>query len=455
MLERLKHIRRKPGMPVSLGLHAAVLVASIVSFSSPKKFDDATEAIPVEMMSETALAQMMKGEANAKPQPVPTPRVDRVSDKREQNAPGAAARQVNAAETPKPQEATAKEEKPETTAAVTVPLPPVRPQPPKPVEPVKVAEPPKPVEPPKPAEPPKAIIPAAKPPKPAEPEEDEEAEEAIRQAAKKREEQKKLDDARRAEEARKRDEQRKAEEAKRLEEKRQDEARRIEEVKRQEEKRQEERKAEEARRLDAQKQEERREQEEARKRDEMKKLIEAKAAEAKKAEEAKKAQEAARKAAEEKKRREAEQEARNQATVDAARRALLASREVPQNAGNTGQQVTRSPSLGAPTATGQKLSPSDRAALAGLLSDQIRACWSIPVTGKPPVLPQVRVALNADGSLGATPVLINNSGDPNFRALAESGMRAIRQCAPFRIPSRYAATYDDWRQLAVQLNPDD
>jgi colicin import membrane protein len=435
----LERARREPGMPVSLGLHAAVLVASIVTFSSPKTFEDAQESIPVEVISESAVAEMMKGEREAKPQPTPSPRVDRVADRKEQNAPGAAARQVNAAETPKPQEATAREERAETTAAVTIPLPPARPQPQRPVEP------------PKPAEPPKAVA-VAQPPKPAETsEEEEEAEEAIRQAARKREEQKRQEDARRAEEARRRDEQRKADEAKR-----QEENRRIEEARRQEESR----KAEEARRqeqrLEAQRLEERREQEEARKREEMRKLVEAKAAEAKKAEEAKKAQEAARKAAEERRRREAEQEARNQATAEAARRALLASREMPQNSGNTGAQVTRTPaSLGTPTATGQRLSPSDRAALAGLLSDQIRACWSIPVTGKPPTLPQVRVALNADGSLGAAPVLINSSGDSNFRALAESGMRAIRQCAPFRIPQRYAATYEDWRQLAVQLNPDD
>ncbi len=449
MIPRLTDMRRKPGMPVSVGLHAAVLVASIVTFSSPKKFEDATESIAVEVISESALAEMMKGERDAKKQPTPTPRVDRVADRKEQNAPGAASRQVNAAETPKAQEATAREERKETSAAVAlpppVPLPPARPQP----TPPKPPEASKPVEPPKPAEPPKA---AAKPPQPADKsEEDEEAEEAIRQAQKKREEQRKLEEARRAEEAKKREENRKAEEAKRQEELR---------------------KAEQARRLEAQKQEaqkqeeQRREQEEARKRDEMRKLVEAKAAEQKKAEEAKaaelrkaeeakKAQEAARKAAEDRRRREAEQEARNQATADAARRALLASREAPQNSGNTGAQVSRTASLGTPTATGQRLNPSDRAALAGLLSDQIRACWSIPVSGKPSSLPQVRVALNADGSLAGAPVLINASGDPNFRALADSGMRAIRQCAPFRIPQRYAATYEDWRQLAVQLNPDD
>ncbi len=365
---RLKDAIRRPGVPLSVGLHGAVLAASIVTFSSPKKFEDVPEAVSVEVIDASALREMTRGETEAK-QPQPRPRVDRIDDKKEQNAPGDAKRQINTDAIPKPQEAMAKEERKEVTAAVPLP-------PPKPPELPKVAA-------------------VAKPPKAADAtQEEEDAEEVIRQAARKREEQKKIEEARRAEEARKHEE--------------------------------------------------------------LKKIADAKAAEdRRKAEDTKKAQEAAKKAADEKKKREADQEARNQATADAARRALLASREAPANSGNTGQQVQRTPAAGAPAATGQRMNPSDRAALAGLLADQIRACWSIPVSGKPPVLPQVRVALNADGSLGGTPTLINTSADPNFRALAESGMRAIRQCAPFRIPQRFAPTYDDWRNISVQLNPDD
>jgi colicin import membrane protein len=90
-----------------------------------------------------------------------------------------------------------------------------------------------------------------------------------------------------------------------------------------------------------------------------------------------------------------------------------------------------------------------------MIADQIRRCWNVPVSGKPSVLPQVRMVLNEDGSLGAQPVLINASGDPTFRAVADSGMRAIRQCSPFRIPARFQPTYADWRSTVVQLNPDD
>jgi colicin import membrane protein len=414
----LNNALKKPGMPLSLGLHAAVLVASIVSFSSPKKFEDVSEAISVEMIDESALRQITRGEQSAK-QPQPTARIDRVDPKPEQNAPGDAKRQVNTEAIPKPQEATAKDERKEITAAVAPP-------------PIPVPRPP----PPKPAEPPKAAA-VAKPPKPADTtDEEEEAEEVTRQAAKKREELKKLDDARRAEETKKREDNRKVEEARKVED---------------------QRKAEEAKRQEAVKEEQRRDQlEEARRREDQKKLADAKAAEdRKKAEDTKKAQEAAKKAADEKKKREAEQDAKNQATAEAARRVLQVSREPASNSGNTGQQIQRAPAAGTPTATGQKLNPSEKAALAGLLADQIRSCWSVPVSGKPSVLPQVRVTLNADGSLNGAPVLINSAGDPNFRALADSGMRAIRQCSPFRIPQRFAPTYNDWRSIAVQLNPED
>jgi colicin import membrane protein len=410
---------KQPGMPVSVGLHAAVLVVSLVTFSS-KPLPDAVEAVAVEIVDPSQLNEVTKGEKA--PAPQPTPRVDRVDPKPEQNAPGEAKRQVNNDAQPKPQEATAKEERKEQ-AAVTPPPPPpppvpVRPPQPKPPEPVRQA-----------TKPPPAPAPAAE-------EEEDEAEEVIRQA-----------NRRKAEEQRKLEQQRQAEERRRTEEQRLEAQRRETERRQTEERRQ----AEEARR---QQEDQRRQAEDKRKQEEQRKVAE----EARrKAEEQKKAQaaEAARKADEERKKREGEQAARNQQAIDNARRALLASREAPSNSGNTGQQVQRTPAAGAATATGARLSPSDRAALAGMIADQIRSCWSVPGSSAPSTLPQVRVALNQDGSLGGTPTLVNSSGDPAFRALADSGMRAIRQCAPFRIPARFTPTYNDWRSIVVQLNPAD
>ena len=404
---------KKPGLPLSLGMHTAVLVAGLISFSAPKKFEDATEAVSVEIVDESQLREITKGEKAAK-QPVPAPRVDRVDDKKEQNAPGDAKRQVDVANTPKPQEATAKEERKEVTAAVIPPKPVV-------VVPPKPVELPKPIDLPKPVAAPKPL--AVKPAKPvdATDEEEDEADEVVKQAKPKKIEPAKPDQAALVRLL----EQQKSEDAKR-----QELAKNLQ-----------------------QKQEQ--SQEAARKAEEQKKLADAKVADDKKKADAAKAQEAAKKATEERKKREADQEAKNQSTADAARRALLASREAPSNSGTTGQQISRTPAAGAPTATGQRLNPSDRAALSSLLGDQIRSCWNITVSARPSPLPQVRIALNADGSLSGTPTLVNSSGDPNFRALADSGMRAIRQCSPFRIPARFAPTFNDWRSVNVQLNPDD
>ncbi len=377
----------EPGLPVSIATHAGLFLVGVLTFGQPSQFEDAQESIAVDVISESQLREITRGERTAK-QVVPNtpPRVDRIAEKKEESDPGEA--KVQATPLPVKQEAqdeTALVERRETTASTSPPpLPPLRPViPPKPVEPAKAA---------------KAAA--------TETEEAEEAEEAIRQAKLKKLEQQK------AEEQKRDDEQRKLEEA---------------------------RKAEEARRLEL-----------ARKLEELKK-----AEEVRKVEEAKKAELAAKKAEAERKKREQQQaEAQSKATLDAVRQRLALSKETPSSSGNTGVQITRTASLGTATGTGQKLSPSDRDALASLIADQIRACWSIPPTTRPTQLPRVRLTLNPDGSLGASPALVNTSNEPGFQALADSGMRAIRQCAPLRIPARYAAMYDDWRSNIVRLDPD-
>ena len=47
----------------------------------------------------------------------------------------------------------------------------------------------------------------------------------------------------------------------------------------------------------------------------------------------------------------------------------------------------------------------------------------------------------------AEPVLVNTSGDPAFHAMADSALRAIKRCAPFKIPAQYAPFYGDWQEL--------
>lgn len=169
------------------------------------------------------------------------------------------------------------------------------------------------------------------------------------------------------------------------------------------------------------------------------------------------------KARAEKARADAEAKAKRQAELaekfnpgDIAR--ILSSREPAQSSGATGREVQRTASLGTATGSAQRLNPSQRDALMGLLRDQLHRCWQAPIGAqgapKPPV-PSVRVKLKEDGSLAASPAVINTSSDPLFPAVAESATRATRRCSPLRIPAQFAPYYQDWKDLVVNFDPRD
>lgn len=87
---------------------------------------------------------------------------------------------------------------------------------------------------------------------------------------------------------------------------------------------------------------------------------------------------------------------------------------------------------------------------------QMRRCWSIPAgaANAESLVVRIKVFLRPDGSLAQPPQLINNSrlltGDSYFRAAADSAMRAIRRCAPFRMP---ADKYSSWSELDLNFDP--
>jgi colicin import membrane protein len=112
--------------------------------------------------------------------------------------------------------------------------------------------------------------------------------------------------------------------------------------------------------------------------------------------------------------------------------------------------------LKAPAGTAQRLNPSQRDQLMGLLRDQLHRCWQAPIatqgSDKPPV-PSVRVKLNQDGSLAADPAVMNPSSDALFRTVADSATRATRRCAPLKIPAQFAPYYQDWKDLVVNFDP--
>lgn len=70
--------RSEPGFVVSSVVHAGLLLAALVLFSDAGKFDDAQEMIPIDVVTDSQLNQIMKGEKTAR-DIKPAPRVDKIA----------------------------------------------------------------------------------------------------------------------------------------------------------------------------------------------------------------------------------------------------------------------------------------------------------------------------------------------------------------------------------------
>lgn len=62
----MRFSRSQPGLAVSAAAHAGLLLALLIAFSDTKKFEDAQEAVAVDMVSDSQFNQIMKGEKTAK-----------------------------------------------------------------------------------------------------------------------------------------------------------------------------------------------------------------------------------------------------------------------------------------------------------------------------------------------------------------------------------------------------
>jgi colicin import membrane protein len=134
----------------------------------------------------------------------------------------------------------------------------------------------------------------------------------------------------------------------------------------------------------------------------------------------------------------------------------ILNKDMPQKKAATGEALQQLASLGAPTASAAKMSPSLWGQLDGILQDQYRHCWNyIGMEGQEKYVPQIHVQYGQDGALIGEPQLLNPPTDPNLRSLAESAIRAVRRCNPLRIPAQYQPYYDQWKGRIVRFDPED
>jgi len=129
--------------------------------------------------------------------------------------------------------------------------------------------------------------------------------------------------------------------------------------------------------------------------------------------------------------------------------ALLDKREQRRQAA-TGSTLNSTPTLGTSTGRAASLSQSEIDALRA----QIQACWNPPAgaADAKDLIVRVRLTLNQDGSLNGEPSVVNAGAGGFFQVAAESAMRAIRRCQPYKLP---AAKYEVWKDVEVTFDPRD
>lgn len=67
--------------------------------------------------------------------------------------------------------------------------------------------------------------------------------------------------------------------------------------------------------------------------------------------------------------------------------------------------------------------------------------------------PIISIQLSRDGAIIGGPTLVNPRNEAGYTPFAEANMRALRGCAPYRIPARFMDTYNDWKNLSIGVIP--
>ncbi len=383
--------RSEPGVVISSAAHAGLLLAAFVLFSDTKKFEDAQEMIPIEVVTDSMLNQVAKGEKTARDLK-PSQRVDKVAPQTEAKPEPPLAEAKKDTPTPPPPlkrlPDPGADDKPEPIPPKRIAALPPAPEPPTRPQPEKKPEPPKPVE-AKPVEAKPAPTPPAKP-KAAAPQEKEQEEQKDAEVVKPKPPLRPKPEP--------------------------------------------EKEAKEAPKPEKPK--------ERLKVNEVAKLLDSKKAEEKPAKPENSEGEAAEKNVKGAKPKSGDESA-PKTKFDAASISKLLSKEAPQRRAATGDQI-RTASLGAPEGSAPKMSASMEARIAAYIHDHYHPCWASALTlGGQTFAPVVEFHLSREGALEGRPRLLNPSSNPVEQARGEQAVQAVRRCSPMRIPPEFMPYYEE------------
>jgi outer membrane biosynthesis protein TonB len=127
-------------------------------------------------------------------------------------------------------------------------------------------------------------------------------------------------------------------------------------------------------------------------------------------------------------------------TFDQSKIAALLDKRDPTRQAVTGDTLNSNAALG--LAKGK--SADNSATWGALFKEQVLRCWKKPYGGieATRVEAEFSIKLKKDGTLEAMPAAQTAPGSPFQRVFQESGLRAIIECAPYRLPPAF---FEEWK----------
>ena len=118
--------------------------------------------------------------------------------------------------------------------------------------------------------------------------------------------------------------------------------------------------------------------------------------------------------------------------------ALLDKRD-PTRQAATGETLNSNAALG----LAKGAAANNSATWGSMFKEQVLRCWKKPYGGLEAARFEVEfnIKLKRDGSLEAMPVAVSSASTPYQRVFMESGLRAIIECAPYRLPPGFFAEW--------------
>ena len=127
-------------------------------------------------------------------------------------------------------------------------------------------------------------------------------------------------------------------------------------------------------------------------------------------------------------------------TFDQSKIAALLDKRDPSRQAATGETLNSNAALG----LAKGAAANNSATWGSMFKEQVLRCWKKPYGGLEAARFEVEfnIKLKRDGSLEAMPVAVSSASSPYQRVFLESGLRAIIECSPYRLPPAF---FTEWQ----------